>query len=87
MLEPGPPRGKGRGGSLSHGLRIQGPHQLISKFLFIASLDVFKEHLNTSSLKGSESASRFRSPRLPYFLPLPLALITDTRVLILKFCL
>ena len=50
----------------------RGPHQLISKLSFIASLDVFKEPPNRSSLQCSKSA-----PRFPCFLPLLLALITD----------
>ena len=33
-----------------------GPHQLISKLLFIASLDVFKEPPNRRSLQGSKSS-------------------------------
>ena len=64
----------------------RGPHQLISRFLFIASLDEFKGSPNRSSLQGSKSASRFSSPRFPYFLPFLLTLITNTRGLTLQFC-
>ena len=64
----------------------RGPHQLKSKFLFIASSDVLKEPPNRSSLQGSKSASRFSFPRFPCFLPLLLTSITDARGLILQFC-
>ena len=46
------------------------PHQLISTFLFIASLDELKEPLNWSSLQGSKSASRFSPPDSLAFCPL-----------------
>ena len=64
----------------------RGPHQLISKFLFKASLDVSKEPPNRSSLQGSKIASRFSSPDSLAFCPLLLASITETRVPILQFC-
>ena len=38
-----------------------GPHQVRSKFLFIASLEEFKEPPNRSSLQDSRSASSFSS--------------------------
>ena len=74
---PGPPRGRG-------GQRRQfatGPQGLR-----VASLDVFKEPTNGSSLHGSKSPSRFRFPRFPCFLPLLLASIPDKSRLILQFC-
>ena len=37
------------------------PHELISKFSLLASLDVFKEPPNRSSLQCSKSTSRFSS--------------------------
>ena len=40
----------------------RGSHQLISKFLIKASLDVFKEPPNKSSLQCSKSAPGFSSP-------------------------
>ena len=46
----GPPRGRGRGGSLPQGLRLQGASSTNIKIFVIASLDVFKEHPNRSSL-------------------------------------
>ena len=39
-----------------------GPNQLISTFLFIASLNVSKEHPNRSNLQDFKNASRFSSP-------------------------
>ena len=57
----------------------------LSKFLFKAPLDEFKEPLNRSSLQCSKSASRFNSPRFPCFLLLLLASIADTRGLIWQF--
>ena len=47
----------------------KGPYQLISKFLFIASLDVLKEPSNTNSLQGFKSVSRFSSPDSLAFCP------------------
>ena len=82
----GPPRRRGRGGSLPQGLWVQGASSTNINILFIASLDVFKESPDRSSLQGSKSASRFSSARFPCFLPLLLALITDTWGLILPFC-
>ena len=64
---------------------LRGPHQLISKFVFKASLDVFKEPPKRSSLQGTKSSRQIHSSRFPCFLPL-LASITDTRGLILQFC-
>ena len=45
------------------------PHQPISTFLFIASLDAFNEPPNGSSLKGSKSAPRFSSQDSLAFCP------------------
>ena len=54
-----------------------GPHQLISKFVFIASLDAFKEPPIRSSLQDPKSLFRFSDssdskslPRFPCFLHL-----------------
>ena len=46
----------GAGGSLSQGLWVQGPYEVTPEFSFIASLDVFKEPPNRSSLQGSTIA-------------------------------
>ena len=54
----------------------RGPHQIISKFLFIVSLDEFKESPNRSNLQGSKSAFRFN---FPCSLPLLLASITERK--------
>ena len=50
VLRAGPPRGRGRGGSLPQDLRLQGASSTNIKIFVIASLDVFKEHPNRSSL-------------------------------------
>ena len=71
-----------REGQFAPGSR--GPHQLLSLFLFIASLDVFEELPNRSILQGSKRSFRF-SPRSPCFLPLLLASIKGLRGLILQF--
>ena len=64
----------------------RGPHRLISKYISIAFLDVFKEPPNRSSPQGSNSAFKFSSLRCTCFLSLLLPSITDTRNPILQFC-
>ena len=51
-------------------VRQRGPHQLISKLLFIASLDTFKEPLNKAAQEVLRVLFRFSSPRFPCFLSL-----------------
>ena len=54
--EQGRLQGGAEGAVCLRASRSRGPHQLILKFLFIASLNVFKEPPNRSSLQGSKSA-------------------------------
>ena len=63
------PPGRGRGGSLPQGLRVQGPSSpnIIIFYSFIS--DVIKEPPNRSSLQGSESQPDSVPPESLAFCP------------------
>ena len=85
ILSQGRREGVAEGAVCTRASGSRGPRELILKFLFKASLDVFKEPPNRSSVRCSKSASRFSSPRFHCFLPLQLASITDSRASIGSF--